>query len=108
VIGVPIAVALGVAFAVHFRLGTGAGPPSTVHRPAATIPSPHIHVSTVAAAPAGNFGPTLQVPDTARVGSTGLATVICQPSPGTAGYTINVRPGALIACTNGARPFVLN
>ncbi|MDT4981939.1 MAG: hypothetical protein QOG07_3818, partial [Pseudonocardiales bacterium] len=108
VIGVPIAVVLGVAFAVHFHVGTGADPPASVHRPAPAIPSPFIQVSTVPAAPAGNFGPTFQVPDTAHVGSNGMATVICQPSPGAAGYTINVRPGALIACTNGATPFVLN
>jgi hypothetical protein len=33
--------------------------------------------------------------------------VICQQRPGGAGYVMLARPGTVVRCRNGARPFII-
>lgn len=55
----------------------------------------------------GGYGPPRMIPLDAPVGSTGLASIVCQPESTTPGYLITAPPGTIVACRNGALPRVL-
>ena len=103
---VPAIVAAAVLVAVHTGIGLADQRSPNVPTPAARTVAPAA-VLPKAPRAAVQVGPTVAIPMTARTGANGLATVLCQPGPGLAGYYMTAPPGSLVACVNGATPYVL-
>lgn len=107
---VPAVIAVAIFTALHLNdskppaVPANPVPALTNPVPALTNPAPVLRPTPL---PGQTVVPALQVPADAKVGADGRATVLCQPGPGTAGYLVEVAPGATVQCVNGAVPQIV-